>query len=56
MVSGLYQAFAEGTELNRADVAAAVHDTLPLSRTMSEQVTALREWAKSRTRLASSEG
>ena len=54
MVSGLYQAFAAGTELTHAQVAQAVRETLPLSRTMSEQVAELRDWAKTRTRMASS--
>jgi SpoVK/Ycf46/Vps4 family AAA+-type ATPase len=54
VVSGLYQAFGEGTDLTQAHVAQAVRETLPLSRTMSEQVTELREWAKTRTRMASS--
>jgi SpoVK/Ycf46/Vps4 family AAA+-type ATPase len=56
VVSGLYQAFADGTELTQAHVAQAVRETLPLSRTMSEQVSELRDWAKTRTRMASSEG
>ncbi len=55
VVSGLYQAFAANTELSQEHVAAAVRETLPLSRTMAEQVAEQREWAKTRTRMASSE-
>jgi SpoVK/Ycf46/Vps4 family AAA+-type ATPase len=54
VVSGLYEAFAAGTELTQANVAQALRETMPLSRTMSEQVAELRTWAKSRTRMASS--
>lgn len=32
---------------------AAVEQTVPLAKTMSERITGLREWAKGRARLAS---
>jgi hypothetical protein len=34
------------------DIIAAIKSTLPLSRTMSEQVAALRDWARQRARPA----
>ena len=49
IVSGLYTAFAEGQALSTAVVVAEAARTRPLSRTMGERLTALREWAKART-------
>ena len=53
MVSGLYEAFAEGTELAQRHLARAVAESLPLSVTMREEIDRLREWAATRTRPAS---
>lgn len=52
---GLFAAFAEGRELETDDVAAALGKTFPLSKTMNHEINGLREWAKVRARLASSE-
>lgn len=49
---GLYAAFAETSELETKHIAAALEATFPLSRVMSDQIEALRRWAKVRTRPA----
>ena len=43
-----------GREVNTDDVVKALNDTFPLSRTMSDTVKDLRNWAKVRARFASS--
>jgi SpoVK/Ycf46/Vps4 family AAA+-type ATPase len=53
LVSGLYDAFAAGTELTQAHLTRAVAETLPLSVTMREDIDQLRAWAATRTRPAS---
>ena len=50
---GLFDAFAEGRELNSSHIAKALDKTFPLSRTMRDQIESLRQWAKVRARLAS---
>ncbi len=52
---GLFDAFAEGCEVATHHIARALDQTYPLSRTMKEQIEGLREWAKVRARLATSE-
>jgi SpoVK/Ycf46/Vps4 family AAA+-type ATPase len=52
VVAAMYEAFAQDREFNTLDIIAAIKSTLPLSRTMSEQVTALRDWASRRARPA----
>jgi hypothetical protein len=54
VVSALYDAFAEGKELAPAHLEHAVQEALPLSTTMREEIARVREWARSRTRAASS--
>jgi SpoVK/Ycf46/Vps4 family AAA+-type ATPase len=53
VLSGLYEAFAEGVDLSHAHLERAVAETLPLSTTMREEIDALRSWARTRTRPAS---
>jgi ATP-dependent 26S proteasome regulatory subunit len=53
VISGLYDAFAEGGELGQAHLARAVGESLPLSTTMREEIHRLRAWARTRTRAAS---
>jgi hypothetical protein len=53
IVSGLYDAFAEGRELEQRHVERAVVESLPLSVTMHEDIARVREWARTRTRPAS---
>jgi SpoVK/Ycf46/Vps4 family AAA+-type ATPase len=53
VIAAMYEAFAQDREFTQLDIIAAVKSTLPLSRTMTEQVTALRDWARQRARPAS---
>lgn len=53
IVAAMYEAFAQEREFTQLDIIAAIKSTLPLSRTMTEQVTALRDWARQRARPAS---
>lgn len=52
LVAAMYEAFAQEREFTQLDIIAAVKATQPLSKTMSEQVTALRDWARQRARPA----
>ena len=52
-VAALYYAFAAGRELTQADLMRAAQEAFPLSSTMGEEITRLREWSKNRTRPAS---
>ena len=54
VISALYDAFAEGRELEPAHLARAVEEARPLSVTMREEIARLREWSRTRTRAASS--
>lgn len=55
VISAMYEAFADsGREFNQFDIIRAIESAKPLSQSMSEQVTALREWAQDRARIASS--
>lgn len=53
IIAAMYEAFAQDREFHQLDIIAAIKSTLPLSRTMTEQVTALRDWARQRARTAS---
>lgn len=53
IVSSLYDAFADGAELSQALIERSLTETVPLSRTMVEEIARLRDWAKLRTRKAS---
>jgi len=53
VVSGLYAAFAEGVELQQQHLLATLNETMPLAVTMREDIARLREWARTRTRPAS---
>lgn len=55
VISGLYQAFSEERDLDVQDIAKAVSETVPLSKTMEEEIDRLRTWAKNHARLASPE-
>lgn len=54
LIAAMYEAFAQDREFTQLDIIAAVKSTLPLSKTMNEQVTALRDWARQRARPAAS--
>ena len=49
IVSGLYSAFSARTELSTQMLLDEISLTRPLSITMGERITWLREWAKERT-------
>ena len=49
VVAGLYTAFAGGGELTTDSLLSEIQRTHPLSRTMSERLDALRQWASDRT-------
>ena len=53
VISALYDAFDKDDELTDEYLLAAVEETVPLSRTMQEEITSMRDWAKNRARLAS---
>ncbi|MDD3625726.1 MAG: AAA family ATPase, partial [bacterium] len=50
VIAGLYDAFYEKRELSQNDLLKNIKETVPLSITMKENIEALREWAKTRTR------
>jgi SpoVK/Ycf46/Vps4 family AAA+-type ATPase len=52
VVEARLAAYADGRPIAHPDIARALEATIPLSTTRSEDIAALREWAKSRTRLA----
>ena len=51
----LFQAYDEEKEIADEHISAAIKKTYPLSRTMHETITKMREWAKSRAVIASKE-
>jgi len=53
IISALYDAFDEGHDLTNADILNAIRTTVPLAQTMREDITTLRNWAKTRARSAS---
>ncbi|NEO86602.1 MAG: AAA family ATPase [Spirulina sp. SIO3F2] len=52
IIAAMYKAFAQNREFTQLDIIAALKATLPLSKTMPEQVNALRDWAGQRARPA----
>lgn len=53
IVSGLFDAFSAGGELDTPVLMASLAETVPLSKTMSEDLNRLRTWAQGRARPAS---
>jgi SpoVK/Ycf46/Vps4 family AAA+-type ATPase len=53
IISALYDAFDAGRDLTTEDILSSFEETVPLSQTMEEEITALREWAQTRARVAS---
>jgi hypothetical protein len=53
VIAASFDAFAEGLAPTTAHVARALQETVPLSRTMADQIDALRAWARGRARPAS---
>lgn len=54
LIAAMYDAFAQDREFTQLDIIAAIKSTMPLSKTMTEQVAALRDWARQRARPAAS--
>jgi SpoVK/Ycf46/Vps4 family AAA+-type ATPase len=52
IVSGLYDAFSEEKPLDTENILVSLAETVPLSKTMSEDLDRLRTWAQGRARLA----
>lgn len=52
LIAAMYEAFAQEREFTQLDIIASIKSTMPLSKTMTEQVTALRDWARQRARPA----
>jgi ATP-dependent 26S proteasome regulatory subunit len=53
IISALYDAFDAGRDITTEDILNNVRSSIPLSRTMEEQIDALRDWATTRARNAS---
>lgn len=54
IISSMYDAFLENRDITTADIVKNVKHSIPLSITMKEQIDSTRDWAKYRTRGASS--
>ena len=54
VISGMYMAFEQEREVTTEDILTALKQTVPLSVTMREDITMVRQWAKGRARPASS--
>jgi AAA+ superfamily predicted ATPase len=52
IVSGLFDAFSKGTDLSTEILRVSLAETVPLSKTMSEELNRLRTWAQGRARPA----
>lgn len=55
VVAAMHDSFFENRELETRDVLKSLQDSVPLSKTMREKITTLREWSFSRARPVSSE-
>jgi adenylate kinase family enzyme len=53
IISALFDSFHAGHELTTEAILEAIHQTVPLARTMDEPIRRLREWAQGRARNAS---
>lgn len=52
VISALFDAFSEQQELNTDHIKASLAETVPLSKTMSEEINRLKGWANGRARSA----
>ena len=55
VISGLFDAFSEEKDLTTDALLKSARETVPLSRTMHEEINRLRQWADGRARNAASE-
>ncbi len=54
VIAALYDSYYAGHDLAQPELLAAIGSTVPLSRTLGEEITRLREWCSGRARPASS--
>jgi SpoVK/Ycf46/Vps4 family AAA+-type ATPase len=54
VISAMFDAFYENKPLTTEKILGAIQQTVPLSKTMSEDMDHLRDWSQGRTRLATS--
>lgn len=52
IISALFDVFEKGKELTTEAIEKALKETVPLSKTMQEEIDGLRKWAETRTRKA----
>lgn len=55
IISALFEAFYRNRGLREEDIVKTIEETVPLAKTQSEQVAAIREWAKERAVLATAQ-
>lgn len=55
IIDALFLAFSENRDLMAKDLSLVLEDSIPLSSTMEEAIKALKEWARTRARRASSD-
>lgn len=53
IISALFDAFEKNEELSTEAIEKAIKETVPLSKTMQEEIDSLKKWAETRTRKAS---
>ncbi|MCC6493424.1 MAG: AAA family ATPase [Pirellulales bacterium] len=56
VVAALFDAFSRNTDLSTEILVTAIKETVPLSKTMNEELSRLRNWASGRARAASGGG
>ena len=56
VVASLYDAFDTGNDLTTEGLLATLRDIVPLAITMREQIESMREWARTRARMAATRG
>lgn len=50
IVAAMHDSFFDNREVETADILRSLHETVPLSQTMREQIKLLREWSRDRAR------
>ena len=56
VVAALYDAFDSGNDLSTEGLLKTTHEIVPLAITMREMIESMREWARTRARMASARG
>lgn len=52
IIDAMFHAYSEDREVSLKDIQEAASDTMPLSKTMAEDISKLRSWAQTRARMA----